>query len=146
MRSERCGPIDYLKKAIAERAWVSGTPPSLGARLGRGVARLERAAAPSAASARHQCVPSPAISRDPVASGRGWRILHLAGCWYLSLIFAQSYLGRLRPETAFEPAQDYLNFSFDQHQCGGLVEYIRSVSSQKGRSKRCKGERPRAPR
>jgi DMSO/TMAO reductase YedYZ heme-binding membrane subunit len=27
--------------------------------------------------------------------GRGWRVLHLTGCWYLWLIFTQSYLGRL---------------------------------------------------
>jgi DMSO/TMAO reductase YedYZ heme-binding membrane subunit len=35
--------------------------------------------------------------------GRGWRVLHLTGCWYLWLIFAQSYLGRLNPAAQAEP-------------------------------------------
>lgn len=35
--------------------------------------------------------------------GRGWRVLHLTGCWYLWLIFTQSYLGRLNPAAGAEP-------------------------------------------
>lgn len=35
--------------------------------------------------------------------GRSWRILHLSGCWYLWLIFTQSYLGRLDPAAGAEP-------------------------------------------
>ena len=35
--------------------------------------------------------------------GRGWRTLHLTGCWYLWLIFTQSYLGRLNPGGGAEP-------------------------------------------
>jgi DMSO/TMAO reductase YedYZ heme-binding membrane subunit len=35
--------------------------------------------------------------------GRGWRVLHVTGCWYLWIIFAQSYLGRLNPDAGAEP-------------------------------------------
>lgn len=35
--------------------------------------------------------------------GRGWRVLHLSGCWYLWLIFTNSYIGRLDPAAGAEP-------------------------------------------
>ncbi|HEX7035453.1 MAG TPA: hypothetical protein VF210_06740 [Pseudomonadales bacterium] len=35
--------------------------------------------------------------------GRGWRALHLTGCWYIWLIFTNSYIGRLDPAAGAEP-------------------------------------------
>lgn len=35
--------------------------------------------------------------------GRGWRVLHLTGCWYLWLIFTRSYVSRLDSDAGAEP-------------------------------------------
>ena len=43
--------------------------------------------------------------------GRGWRALHLTGCWYLWLIFTQSYLGRLNPAADAEPYAVFMMLS-----------------------------------
>lgn len=40
--------------------------------------------------------------------GRGWRVLHLTGCWYLWLIFTNSYLGRVDPAAGAEPYGVYV--------------------------------------
>lgn len=43
--------------------------------------------------------------------GRGWRVLHLTGCWYLWVIFTQSYVGRLNPAAGAEPYAGFVLLS-----------------------------------